>query len=143
MWQISHESLPLGKTILKYVSHRKHKKYFNIWFQSCFAVILNIITNTNLELYKNIATKSHFEKASSVYLGLPTSPRVLNIILPLTLRCMLNTSQNELTFSNSLYYLLYFYGQRENASVLPRVFIGIGCRLHGRSQHKVDLPRNL
>ena len=68
-------------------------------FRAAFAVILNIITNTNLELYKNIATKSHFEKASSVYLGLPTSPRVLNIILPLTLRCMLNTSQNELTFS--------------------------------------------
>ena len=69
-------------------------------FRAAFAVILNImITNTNLELYKNITTKSHFEKAISVYLGLPTSPRVLNIILPLTLRCMLNTSQNELTFS--------------------------------------------
>ena len=29
----------------------------------------------------------------------PTSPRVLNIILLPTLRCMLNTSLNELTFS--------------------------------------------
>ena len=67
----------------------------------------------NWQPYKNIATKSHFEKTVSRWLpSLPTSPRVLNIILLPTLRCMLNTSLNELRFPNSLCYLLYYYGQR-------------------------------
>ena len=44
--------------------------------------------------------KSHFEKAVSRWLpSLPTRPRVLNIILLPILRCMLNSSLNELTFS--------------------------------------------
>ena len=62
----------------------------------------------NWQPYKNIATKSCFEKAVSRWLP---SPSILNIILLPTLRCMLNTSLNELCFPNSFCYLLYYYGQ--------------------------------
>ena len=65
--------------------------------------------------------KPRFEKAVSRWLpSLPTSARVLNVILLPTLRCMLNTSLKELMFSYSLCYLLYYYGQRENANTLLR-----------------------
>ena len=62
----------------------------------------------NWQPYKNIVMKSHFEKAVSRWLP---SPSILNIILLPTLRCMLNTSLNELCFPNSFCYLLYYYGQ--------------------------------